>query len=134
MANRQPEMLLNKLEVDSIFSFNKTQWSQAAAQWTAPGWTLQVYEHDSGTQITGFEPSTGIGLCIQPFFRDETRPPDAVIVGGYFPLGMMSPMADKSRREMESVAQSQIGAAYSLRLKHEIKNKREMFEFLITEL
>ena len=48
MAKAEPELLLNKSEVDRTFSFNKTQWSQEASQMIAPGWTLRVCGHESG--------------------------------------------------------------------------------------
>ena len=37
------EMLLNKADVDHVFSFNKAQWTQAAPQMIAPGWNVRVY-------------------------------------------------------------------------------------------
>jgi len=134
MANDQPERLLNKANVDRTFSFNKAQWSQAAAQMIAPGWTVRVYEHESSAQITGFDPSTGMALSIQPLFKDDARPPDMVIVGNYFPLGLLPPVTDNLKSKMESVARREIGAAYSLCLNHQIKDNLEMFEFSITEL
>jgi hypothetical protein len=128
------EMLLNKADVDRVFSFNKAQWTQAAPQMIAPGWNVRVYEHESGAQIIGYDPSTGVGLSVMPTFRDETSLPDMVIVGNYLPIGTLPPTTDETRHEMELIAQKEIGAAYSLRLNHVIKDNLEVFEFLITEL
>jgi hypothetical protein len=134
MAGPQSDILIKKADIDRTFSFNKAQWAQVAPQMIAPRWTLRVDENESGAQIIGFDPSTGIGLSIQPLFRDDTRPPDMVIVGNYFPPGFLPPMTDNLRSEIESVARKEIGAAYSLRLTHEIRGNLEVFEFLITEL
>jgi hypothetical protein len=128
------EMLLNKADVDRVFSFNKAQWTQAAPQMIAPGWNVRVYGHESGLQIIGYDPSTGVGLSIMPMFRDETSLPDMVVVENYLPIGTLPPTTDATRQEMELIAQKEIGAAYLLRLKHEIKDDLEVFEFLITEL
>ena len=128
------EMLLNKADVDRVFSFNKAQWTQAAPQMIATGWNVRVYEHESGVQIIGYDPSTGVGLSIMPMFRDETSLPDMVVVENYLPIGTLPPTTDATRQEMELIAQKEIGAAYLLRLKHEIKDDLEVFEFLITEL
>jgi len=134
MANAPPAILLSKADVDRTFSFNKTQWAKAAPQMIAPGWTIHIVEHESGAQIIGLDPSTGVGLSVKPSFRDETRLPDMLIVGSYFPVGMLPPTTDELKREMELAAQKEIGAAYALRLSHEIKDNLEMFEFFIVEL
>ena len=134
MAGKQPEILLNKADVDRTFSFNKTQWAEAASQMIAPGWTLRSYEHESGTQVIGYDPSTGIGLSVQPYFKTETSLPEIVIVGNYFPVGMFPPLTDELKLEIELVAQKQLGEAYSLRLIHKITDNIEMFDFMISEL
>jgi hypothetical protein len=56
------EMLLKKADVDRVFSFNKAQWTQAAPQMIAPGWNVSVYEHESGVQIIGYDPSTALAF------------------------------------------------------------------------
>jgi hypothetical protein len=128
------EMLLNKADVDRVFSFNKVQWTQAAPQMIAPGWNVRVYDHELGAQIIGYDPSTGVGLSVMPIFRDETSLPYMVVVGNYLPIGTLPPTTNETRQAMELIAQQEIGAAYSLWLKHEIKDNLEVFEFLITEL
>ena len=100
----------------------------------SPRVECERYEHESGAQIIGYDPSTGVGLSVMPMFRDETSLPDMVVVGNYLPIGTLPPTTDATRQEMELIAQKEIGAAYSLRLKHEIKDDLEVFEFLITEL
>ena len=134
MANGQPDVLLSKADVDRVFSFNKKQWSEAAGQMMSPIWNVRVHEHDSGAEIIGFDPDSGIGLSVMPFFRDDSRPPDMVIVGNYFPFGTLPPMTDVLKREMEIVASKEIGAAYSLTVKYEVTDKFQVIEFLITEL
>ena len=134
MAKAEPELLLNKSEVDRTFSFNKIQWSQEASQMITPGWTVRVCDHESGAQVIGFDPSTDVGLSVQPYFQNDTRLPDMVIIANYFPLGMLPPITNKLRNEMQSLAQKEIGEAYSVILGHEVINKLEIFEFSITEL
>ena len=134
MANKQPDILLNKADVDRVFSFNKTQWAEIAPQMIAPGWKMRSYAHESGTQIIGYDPSTGIGLSVQPFFKTETSLPDMVVVGNYFPLGMFPALTEELKLEIELVAQKEIGEAYSLRLIHRLTDNIEMFDFIISEL
>jgi len=99
----------------------------------SPGWTVRGYEHESGAQITGFDPSTGMALSIQPLFKDDARPPDMVIVGNYF--HWVCCRGDRQLEEQNGICRAEeIGAAYSLCLNHQIKDNLEMFEFSITEL
>ena len=127
------ETLITKSDVDRVFSLNKAQWAETAALMIAPGWTLHITDHHTGAHIIGFSPDKGVGLSIQPFFRDEKRPPDMVVVGNYFPLGLLPPMTEQLKREMEALVQKEISSAYSLNLKHEIQDKMEMIEIVITE-
>ena len=126
MAKAEPELLLNKSEVDRTFSFNKTQWSQEASQMRAPGWSLRVCDHESGAQVVGFDPSTHVGISVQPYFRNDIRLPEMVIIANYFPLGMLPPITNKLRNQMQSLAQKEIGEAYSVILGHEVINKLEI--------
>ena len=105
MTNVQPEILLNKADVDRTFSFNKTQWAQIAPQMIAPGWKVRSVEHSTGTQIIGFDPANGVGLSIQPFFTTETGLPIMLDIGNYFPLGMFTSLTEELKVEMERVAQ-----------------------------
>lgn len=134
MTNPQLEVLLNKSEIDRTFSFNRIQWSEAASEMIAPGWRLRICENESGAQVVGFDPSTNVGLSVKPYFRDDTHIPDMVIIANYFPLGMLPPISKNLHREMQAVAQRDIGHAYSVILKHGIINQLEMFEYVITEL
>lgn len=134
MANAQPEILLNKADVDRVFSFNKVQWKQGATQMITPGWDIRTHDHPDGTQVIGFEPTTGRGLSVQSFFRDDVSLPHMVIVGSYFPLGTLPPMTEQVKQEFRAVAQKEIGPAYSLNFRHSIVDKLELYEFTITKL
>jgi hypothetical protein len=101
---------------------------------TNPGWILRVCEHESGAQVIGCDPSTGAGIIVRPKFRDTTSPPDTVIVGNFFPSGMLPPIPTQLKSEIPSLAQTDIGKAYSVALIHKMTDKLELFEFVITEL
>ena len=76
-------------------------------------------------------------VSVSPFslyFRDNTRLPDMVIIANFFPLGMLPPITNHFKNEIQSLAQKEIGKAYSVILRHGIINKLEIFEFLITEI
>lgn len=134
MPYGQPELLLNKADIDRLFSFNKVQWHVATAQMTAPGWELRIRERREGTQIVGRDPATGIALSVQPLFRNDTSPPETVIVGNYFPVGMLPPIAESMTDSLRFEAQKEIGAAYSLFLKHDRRDQLEAWEYFISEL
>ena len=128
------EKLLDKAEVDRAFSYNKVQWSEAAGLMAAPDWTLRTYDHETGLQVVAFNPSTGCGISIQPFFRDDKRPPDMVIIGSYLPIGMMPPITEELKAQIKAQAQDEIGPAYSLILNYQTAENMDMVEFEITEL
>jgi hypothetical protein len=125
---------LDKAEVDRVFSYNKTQWTEAASLMAAPGWTHRITEHQTGVQVIAFNPSTGCGISIQPLFNDDRRPPQMVIVGSYVPVGMMPPVTEELKAGIKAQAQEEIGPAYSLEMNHQTFQNMERFEFLITEL
>jgi len=134
MANDKPELLFRKAHVDFTFSMNKARWSKAASELFVPkGWTLRVYEHESGAQVIAFDPVNGFSLSIRPLFENEQNTPLVLIVGNYFLLGLLPPITDVLRKDMEVTAQNEIGAAYSLRLDYKVQDNLEMFEFRITE-
>jgi hypothetical protein len=87
-----------------------------------PGWTFHVFEHYFGAQVIGFNVSTSVGLSVQPYFQDDLRKPDMVIIAHYFPLGMLPPISDNLQNRLQSLAQQEIGWAYSLILRHGILN------------
>ena len=68
------ERTISKQEVDQIFALTKGQWNERAIRIREqPGRIL--HEGDSGNTVGSFDPKTGMGLSVQPMFRDDTGPP-----------------------------------------------------------
>ena len=121
-----PEKLLRKSDVDLAFSLTKPGWEKAAATIVYPGWEVRTAKHETGVSFMAYNPSNGVGLSIQPLYIDEATEPTMVFVKSHFPLGMLPPMTDNLRKEMDATAQNR--AARS-RVRDEVKS----VEFLITK-
>jgi hypothetical protein len=76
------------------------------------GWKVRLSPVDTGTGVMAFDPKTGMGLAIQPLFRDRQSPPDMLIVGSYYPAGTFPDFSDRLKRDMEAAARSDLGPAY----------------------
>jgi hypothetical protein len=74
---------LSKAAVEQAFSFNKSQWANAAHTVVAAGWIVEFQDHDSGLEVIAVDPSSRIGLSVHPYFRDENSPPDLLIIRNY---------------------------------------------------
>jgi len=134
MANSQPQLLLNKADVDRTFSFNKSQWAEIAPQMIEPNWILHFAEYSTGIQIIGFDPLTGFSISIQPFFAEDSGLPIMVVVGNYFPLGLFPSLTASAKSVIELMAEKELGNAYAVKFVHRKMNHFEMFEFVISEL
>jgi len=55
-----------------------------------------------------------VGLAVQPSYRNAQGPPETVVVGSYYPSGTFRQFSDQTRREIEAVAGSDLGKAYSV--------------------
>ncbi|MGZ9260778.1 MAG: hypothetical protein ACXW6V_14980 [Candidatus Binatia bacterium] len=128
------EKLLVKSDVLLMFRVTKLEWAKAASGLAAPGWSIRYAAHDTGAEVIGVSPYTGAGLSIRPFFVNETTTPESIVIVNVLPPGTSTPMTASGRKEMESLAQQELGPAYSVTLKHKINaNLQMVIEFWITK-
>jgi hypothetical protein len=72
-----PERIVSKQDSDRIFSLNRDQWEAEAKQMVHPlGWQIRLNPLDTGTALMSRDPKTGIGLSVQPMFKDAQSQPD----------------------------------------------------------
>jgi len=109
------ERIVNKGDADRIFGLTRPQWEAEAKQMVHPGgWKVRLNPVATGTGLMAFDPKTGTGLSVQPFFRDRQGPPEMLIVGSYFPAGTFREFSEQLKRDMEAAARSDLGPAYSV--------------------
>lgn len=109
------ERIVNKQDADRIFGLNRSQWEQEVTRLVqSQGWKVQPSPGDTGTGVIALDPKTGVGLAVQPLFRDAQGPPETLIVGSYYPAGTFRRFSEQTRREVEAIASSNLGPAYSL--------------------
>lgn len=127
------ESIISKKDADQVFSLTRPEWEKQSKRFFASGWTIRSAKHETGSQIIGFDPSTGIGLSIQPLYLKNHNPPDMVIVGNYFPIGTLPPMTDELKKDMEVAAQKDLGLTYSVRLNYAKMENIEAIELILTK-
>jgi len=111
------ELVINKQDVDRIFGLKLAEWNAQAKQFQHPlGWEVQVSPPlDTGVIAGAFDPKSGMGLSIQPLFRNGQEPPDMLIVGNYFPPGTFE-FTEKMKQGMETATRKDLGVGYSVRI------------------
>jgi hypothetical protein len=82
--------------------------------------------------VFGYDPTTGFGLSIKPFYRNDYDLPDGVAVGNYFPIGALPLMTPDLQRQMEAQAQKDIGQRYAVSLNYSKMGKIELLEFMLS--
>lgn len=127
------ETIISKKDADHVFSLTRPEWEKQSKRFFVPGWTVKSAKHETGSQIIGFDPSTGIGLSIQPLYQNDYNPPDLVIVGNYFPIGALPPMTDELKKDMEVAAQKDLSLMYSVRLNYTKMENIEAIELILTK-
>ena len=127
------ETIISKQDTDSIFGLTRREWNEQSKKYFAEGWTVRSTEYESGNAVGAFDPSSGIGLSIQPFFSNDHEPPGSVIIGNYFPIGSFPPMTDQTKKEMEVAAQKDLGSAYRVRLEHVKLEQLETITLILTK-
>ena len=78
------------------------------------GWQVRLSPFDSGTAVMSYNPKTGVGLLIQPLYRDDASAPDILMVVSYFPVGTLPKFTDELKRSMEADARKDLGQEYSV--------------------
>src|SRR3990172_769352 len=107
--------IVNKQDADRIFGLNRSQWEAEAKQMVHPdGWKVRLSPVETGTGGMAFDPKTGMGLAVQPLFRDWQSPPEMLVVGSYYPAGTFPKFNERLKRDMEAAARSDLGPAYSV--------------------
>jgi hypothetical protein len=109
------ERIVSKQDADRIFGLSRPQWEAEAKQMVHPeGWKVRLSPVSTGTGVMAYDPRTGTGLSVQPFFRDRQGRPDMIIVGSYFPAGTFREFSEQLKRDMEAAARSDLGPAYAV--------------------
>ena len=107
--------IVDKDETDDIFQLKRAQWDERAQVMGFPdGWEARLTSLDTGTGVTAFDPTTGFGLSVQPFFADDAGPPMYLTVGSYYPPGTLRDLTESLREELEAAAVADLGAAYAV--------------------
>lgn len=126
------ETLVSRTDTAYIFSLNKQGWERYATQVThPPSWNVSLSPHDTGTSVMAFDPATGVGLSIQPMFRDEENPPELLIFGSYYPSGSLPPFTSELQRQTEEQAEEDLGSQYSVAASYGSNPFGEGIELLI---
>lgn len=115
-ATVSAESIVNKSDADHIFSINLNAWNAYAAGMTHPdGWKVKLSNQDTGITVMAFSPTTGMGMSIQPLYKNDVEPPHQLIVGSFYPKGSLPPFSKDFRKKLESEAQKDLGRNYSIR-------------------
>ena len=109
------ERIVSKQDADRIFRLNRSEWEAEARRMVeSRTWRVWPGPGDQGTGVIATDPKTGVGLAVRPSFRDAQGPPETLTVGSYYPSGTFRRYSDQTRREVEAVAGSDFGSAYSV--------------------
>lgn len=129
-----PKRIINKQDADYIFGLNKAGWESYAQRMTHPaGWKVRLTHHDTGTGVMAFDPDTGMGLSIQPLYDSHDKPPRALIVGSYYPLGFLPAFTDDFKKSLEKEASADLGPAYTVSASYAKIASFEGIELIITK-
>lgn len=126
------ETLISRTDADFVFSLTKPEWEKNIKRFFAPGWDFRVMKFETGSMAFGFNPATGVGLSIKPFYQNDSDPPDGVTVSNYFPVGVLQPMTDEMKKDMEAAAQKDLGPTYSVHLIYSSTGEKEAQTFGLT--
>lgn len=130
----KPEVIINKEDADLIFTLNRLQWEAYAKRFIHPGgWEIRLSSHDTGSAVMAYDAKNGMGLSIQPLYKDDTSPPDILIVGSYYPVGTLGRFPDELRKHMEAAAKKDLGSEYSASLNYKkITPSMEAIEIMVS--
>ena len=109
------ERMVSKQDADRIFRLSRAQWEAEARRMVeSQTWKVWPGPADQGTGVIATDPKTGVGLAVRPSFSGPQGPPEALVVGSYYPVGTFRRFSDQTRREMEAAAGSDFGTAYAV--------------------
>lgn len=69
------DRIISKSDVDLIFSMKKIVWESYAPRIVDQKLKIKLKRINTGTGVMAFDPDTGMGLSIQPFYINDTSPP-----------------------------------------------------------
>ena len=119
--------------VDRIFAMKKAQWEAYAPRFARPEWKVRLRKTSSGTGVVASDPSTSMGISIQPIYLDDKNPPAKLVVGSFQALGRLPANAASSEKEVQRAAQRVIGGRYSVSARYvKTPPSWEGFEFIVT--
>jgi hypothetical protein len=127
------ESFVSKKDADFIFGLSKAKWEEHAKTYFAPGVAIKSVPHESGSQVIALDPTTGVTLSVQPFFNNDSDPPVRVVIGNYFPLGVLRPVTEEMQKEMRVGAQRDLGEKYTVQLDYSKTEKFEIIELRLTQ-
>ena len=129
------EAIISKQETDYIFSLTKSGWEAYARRMVSPeGWEIRLFSFDTGTVVVTLGPSAATGQRIQPLYRDDSTPPDMLIVARYYPLGTVGEFTDQLKQHIEAGARQGLGQRYAVSASYSREGLLEMVELTITRV
>lgn len=109
------ESIVSRQDADRLFGLTRTQWETEARQMVeSQGWKVWPSPGDTGTSIMTLDPITGVGLGVQPVFRDAQGPPVTLVVGSYYPAGTFRRFSEEAQRDLEAAVSTNLGPPYSI--------------------
>ena len=127
------ERIISKSDADYIFTLKKPQWEEYIKQAIPPkGWEVKILSVDTGPVMGAFDPKTGMGLSVQPLFINNYSLPEMIIVGSWYPKGMIT-ITDEIKRGIENDSKKDLGPKYHIELIHKKEPKWDIIEILITK-
>ena len=136
ITSRVPEKLLSKHDAGRIFAFTKAEWDAAAPTFIPRDWDISFAKHNTGVHVLGFDRSTGFGFSLQPLFDNKTGPPRMIIIGNYFPSGVLPSMTSELKRNMEIVANKALAPVFKVKAHTTAKamsvGNYDVVEFMVT--
>ena len=113
------ENIVNKADTDRAFELSRSDWEASTRSFEVPeGWTLKILPFESGSAVAAFDKNTGFGLQVQPMYRDGYPFPEMLIVGSWYPAGLL-PVSQETyegssfKTRIEAGAREDLGLDYS---------------------
>jgi hypothetical protein len=125
------EKIISKSDADYIFTLKKPQWEEYIKQASHPtGWEVKIFSLDTGSVMGAFDPETGMGLSVQPLFSNNDSLPEMIIVGSWYPKGMIT-ITDEVMRGIENESKKDLGSKYYIKLNCRKEPKWDIIEIII---
>ena len=127
------ETMISKSDADYIFTLKMPQWEEYIKQPIRPmGWKVKIHSLDTGSVMGAFDPKTGMGLIVQPLFRNNHSLPEMIIVESWYPKGTIT-ITDEPKRGIEIESKKDLGPEYHIKLNHKKEPNGDIIEILITK-